>query len=192
MHKLFYLILLTGLPYSNDLFAQDKFEKESRIKKRDVPSNALMFIDSLNYDARVKWYMEEGLTGKSIEAKFKYNKTKYSIEFDTLGNVEDTEMEEKWKNIPPDVSAMVSEQFKSDCSKFKIQKVQKQYTGTEKDLLSILINGKKSEELKTNFEIIVKCHQDKEVNLFEYLFNEKGKLISKSKIVFKNSSHLEY
>ncbi len=192
MYKKFYLILLIGLTYTSDLFAQDKFEKESRIKKRDVPSKALMFIDSLNYDARVKWYMEEGLTGKSIEAKFKYDKIKYSIEFDTLGNVEDTEMEEKWKDIPPDVSALVSWQFKSDCSKFKVQKVQKQYTGTEKDLLSILINGKKGDELKTNFEIIVKCHQDKKVNLFEYLFNEKGKLISKSKIVFKNSSHLEY
>lgn len=192
MHKLFYLILLIGLTYSNNLFAQDKYEKESRIKQRDVPSKALLFMDSLNYKAKIKWYKEEGLTRKSIEAKFKHNKTKYSIEFDTLGNIEDIEIEVNWEYIESYITDSVSVQLKLDCSKHKIVKVQKQFAGSENDLLFLLRNEINSEKLKIKYEIIVKCNQQKEVNLFEYLFNEKGILVSKSKIVFKNSSHLEY
>jgi hypothetical protein len=192
MHKLFLLILLIGLPYSNNLFAQEKFEKESRIKQRDVPSKALLFMDSLKYKAKMKWYEEEGLTRKSIEAKFKHNRTKYSIEFDTLGNVEDIEIEVNWQDIESDITDPVFNQFKLDCSKYKIVKVQKQFTGSENELFSLLINGTNGEQPKIKYEIIVRCNQQKEVNLFEYLFNNKGILIAKSKIVFKNSSHLEY
>lgn len=192
MHKLLYLILLIAITYSNNLFAQEKFEKESRIKQKDVPSNALLFMDSLNFRAKIKWYKEEGLSKKSIEAKFKHNKTKYSIEFDTLGNIEDIEIEVNWQDIESDITDSVAMQFKLDCSKYKIIKVQKQFTGSENELFSPLINGIHSEQLKIKYEIIVRCNQEKKVDLFEYLFNEKGNLISKSKIVFKNSSHLEY
>lgn len=192
MHKLLFVILLIVTTYSNNLFAQDKFEKESRIKQKDVPPTALSFMDSLNFRAKIKWYKEEGLSKKSIEAKFKHNKTKYSIEFDTLGNIEDIEIEVNWQNLESDITDSVAMQFKLDCSKYKIVKVQKQFTGSKNELFSPLINGIHSEQLKIKYEIIVRCHQEKKVDLFEYLFNEKGKLISKSKIVFKNSSHLEY
>lgn len=192
MHKLFYFILLIGLPYSNNLFAQEKFEKESRIKESDVPSKALFFMDSSNYKAKIKWYKEEGLTRNSFEAKFKHNKTKYSIEFDTLGNVEDIEIEMNWQDLESEITDSVCMQLKLDCSKYKIMKVQKQFAGSENELFSLFINGTNNESYKVKYEIIARCNQEKEVNLFEYLFNDKGILVAKSKIVFKNSSHLEY
>jgi hypothetical protein len=49
-----------------------KFEKESRIKRSDVPSQALAFIDSLALPGRIKWYREQGLDKHSIEAKFNH------------------------------------------------------------------------------------------------------------------------
>lgn len=177
---------------ANNLFAQDKFEKESRIKRGDVPSKALLFIDSLNYKTKIKWYKEEGLTSISIEAKFNHNKTRYSIEFDTLGNIEDIEIEIHWEDMEKEMANPITNQLKLDCSKHKIVKIQRQFTGTENDLFSLFRNGIHSEKIKINYEIIVKCNWQKEVNLFEYLFNEKGILVSKSKVIFKNSSHLEY
>ncbi len=192
MHKLFYLILLIGFTYSNNLFAQDKFEKESRIKRSYVPSKALSFMDSLNFKSKIKWYKEEGLIRKSIEAKFKHIRSKYSIEFDTLGNIEDVEIQVNWKEIESNIRESVSAQFKLDCSKHKIVKVQKQYTGSENELFLLQKTGIYSEQIKIRYEIIVRCKQQKEINLFEYLFNDKAILVNKSKIVFKNSSHLEY
>jgi len=87
------LIILIFESYSNKLFAQEKFEMESRLKQNDVPSNALNFIDSLSLKNKVKWYLEEGIERKSIEAKFKRSGKKHSVEFDILGNIEDVEIE---------------------------------------------------------------------------------------------------
>ena len=192
MHKLVYLILLISFTCSNNAVAQDKFEKESRMKQKDVPSKARLFMDSLNYKTKIKWYREEGLTRKSIEAKFKLNKKRYSIEFDTPGNIEDVEIEMNWKNMESNIADSVSAQLDLDCSKHKIVKVQIQFTGSENELFSLLRTSVKSETLVTKYEIIVRCNQQKDVNLFEYLFNDKGLLLAKSKIMFKNSSHLEY
>lgn len=185
-------IFLIVFSVSNNIFAQEKFEKESRIKQKDVPSEALLFTDSLNSNTKIKWFREEGMTRKSIEAKFKQNNARYSIEFDTLGNIEDVEIEVNWQDIEPEIRDSVSVQLTLNCSKYKIVKVQKQFTGNVNDLFSLLKTGKKSEHLKIKYEIIVRCNQQKKVDLFEYLFSDKGKLISISKIVFRNSSHLEY
>ena len=189
-YNLFIFLLLFSI--SGNLFAQVKFEKESRIKPKDVPSKALLFIDSLNLNTKVKWYLEEGLDKNSIEAKFILNKVKYSVEFDSSGNIEDVEIEVKWEGLEPHIREFISLQFKEGCSRFKIAKVQKQFTGSQNDLLSILKTCNKTEHLVVKYEIIVRCSRQKKVDLFEYLFNHEGQLISKSKIVFKNSSHLEY
>lgn len=191
MPNLIYILLLITFTPSSNLFAQEKFEKESRIKQKDVVAKALSFMDSLHFPNKVKWYKEEGLSGKSIEAKFKYQKALYSVEFDTLGNIEDIEIELNWDDLESNLKDSIFLQLKSNCLKHKIVKVQKQYTGSESQLLSIL-NPTKNQSLTTKYELIVSCSLQKTVELFEYLFNDNGKIISISKIVFKNSSHLEY
>lgn len=190
MRKCLFLILFFSV--SNALFSQDKFEKESRIKSKDVPSKALIFIDSITIKTKIKWYREEGFNTKSIEGKFKLNKVKYSIEFDIAGNIEDIELEMKWKDLDSILRDSISAHLNLDCSRYKVEKVQKQFTGSEQELLSVFKLKNTFYYQKTKYELIVKCTQQKNVDLYEYLFDNYGKLISKSKIVFKNSSHLEY
>ena len=192
MRKGKFLLLLLVLFFANGLMAQDKWEKESRIKPEEVPSLAFAFIDSLQLNTKVKWYREEGLEKSTIEAKYKANKVRYSIEFELAGAVEDVEMELSWEELSPAVQKAISSQLQQDCSKHSIVKVQEQFTGSRKDLFSLLKTGSQAEELQIKFELIVKCKQEKEVNLFEYLFDDKGQQLAKSVIVFKNSSHLEY
>ena len=177
---------------SNNLIAQDKFEKESRIKPKDVPSKSLSFIDSLKLNTKVKWYQEDGLSKKSIEAKFKQNKIRYSVEFDSLGIIEDIEIGVNWGELDSSLIESISSQLKQNCSGYRIVKVQRQFTGSENDLSVLLKTGNIFDMLKIKYEIIVRCRKENKVNLFECLFTDKGKLISTSKIVFKNSSHLEY
>ena len=185
------IFLMFGL-CSNYLFAQQKYEKESRIKPKDVPSKAMNFIDSINLKNRVKWYLEEGLETKSIEAKFKYNSKKYSVEFDTLGNIEDAEIEIKWDEMQTPFKDSISSQLKKDCLKEKIVKVQIQYSGTSSEILSKLRENKTSGNLTIKYEVVVRCKSKDTVVLFEYLFNKKAQVLSRSEIIFKNSSHLEY
>jgi hypothetical protein len=192
MYKFKLLIFLIVFFVSYNLFAQDKFEKESRIKPKDVPSKALSFIDSLKMDTKVKWYLEEGLNKKSIEAKYKQNKVSYSIEFDSIGKIEDIEIEVNWGDLESSLSESISSQLQQNCSSHRIEKVQRQFTGSENDLFTFLNTRIILEHLNINYEIIVRCKQLNEVDLFEYLFNKNGKLISTSKLVLKNSSQLEY
>ncbi|MEZ4934623.1 MAG: hypothetical protein R2788_21160 [Saprospiraceae bacterium] len=84
---------------TNQIHAQVKYEKESRLKEKDVPSIALDFIDSLAVKKKVRWYLEEGFNRTSVEAKFKMDNRKYSIEFDTIGNLEDIEIQVKWDGL---------------------------------------------------------------------------------------------
>jgi hypothetical protein len=190
--KFFCLILITAVHCSNNLGAQEKYEKESRIREKYVPTKALQFIDSSDLKSRIRWYLEEGLNRKSIEAKFKHDKVRYSVEFDTLGNVEDIEIETPWENLNSHLKDSISSHLKKDCLKHKIVKVQIQYSGSESELLAKLKTNHNSQYLKIKYEIVVKCNLHNKVELFEYLFNEAGTPLSVSKILFKNSSHLEY
>ena len=85
---------------STSAFSQEKYEKEYRIKTAKVPQAALEFIHSAGFAKKVKWYREEGLTSNSIEAKTKHHKTKYSIEFNTAGEIEDVEYIIQWEDMP--------------------------------------------------------------------------------------------
>ena len=175
MHKAKFicLILIIALHCSNNLSAQKKFEKESRIREKDVPTKALEFIDSSDLKSKIKWYLEEGLNRKSIEAKFKRDKVRYSVEFDTLGNVEDIENEVSWEDLNSQLKDSISLHLKKDCLKHKIVKVQIQYSGSESGLFSKLKRNETNQYLTIKFEIIVKCNLQNKVELFEYLFNEE-------------------
>jgi hypothetical protein len=180
------------LSVSNNLSAQEKYEKESRIKPIDVPSSALRFTDALYLPTSIKWYREEGLDKESVEAKFTLNKIKCSVEFDTLGRIEDVEIEVNWEDLESNVKDSIFAQLTHDCANPKIVKVQRQFLGNEDQLLELLKTREIFSVLHTNYEFIVRCKKAESVDLFEYVFNAKGHLLSASKIVFKNSSHLEY
>lgn len=188
----FFIVLLILGMASTKLFAQEKFERESRLKRSDVPEKALHFIDSLKITSRVKWYYEQGLERSSIEAKYKKDKKRHSIEFDSLGNIEDVEIELPWKKLPIKLQDSISSQLQKDCTKHRIEKVQIQFTGDLEVLFTKLKIPEKVVPLTTRYEIVVKCSSNNSVNLFEYLFSEDGVVISRSKIIFKNSSNLEF
>ena len=178
--------------FSTELCAQEKFEKESRMKEQDVPSKAVQFIDALNIENKVKWYLEEGLEHNSIEAKFKRHKKKYSIEFDTLGTIEDVEIEIKEKAFSPKLNEAIQSQLQKNCVKHKVVKIQIQYSGSHSALLKQLNSKEITSGITINYELIVQCKSTDGVDLFEYVFSDTGELISMARIIFKNSSHLEY
>jgi hypothetical protein len=174
------------------LFAQEKFEKESRIRKKDIPTKALQFVEALPLAKKVKWYREEGLTNTSIEAKFRYEKKRYSVEFDTTGNVQDVELNISKAGLPSGVLKTFCVYLKANCSKHNINKVQIQYTGEASDLLSVIKGDDGNLKFNIYYEVVVVCTYEKKTDLFEYLINEEGEVLSSSKIIFKNSTHLEY
>src|SRR5690606_8609254 len=170
--------------------AQTKVEREYRIKRNAVPENALAFIDEWFPGSTVKWYHEENAKGSFIEAKTSQSKIKYSIKFDILGNLQDTEQIISFENMPTDAGDKITAFLKSRFTKYRIIKIQKQWLADKTTIKSLITTGKSSTKYETNFELEVRGTKGKDIDFFEFLFNEKGNLLKEYEIVQKNTNNL--
>jgi len=174
------------IPFTG-LFAQKKLEREYRVKADQVPPKALGCIQKFNFGGQVKWYFEEGLNGKSYEAKTEYRKQYYSIEFDTLGNLLDVEI-----LIGPElVSFKVLQKINMDLNhrfkKHNVDRIQVQYTGTVEDVF-LWISQNQSNNLTIKYELVIKAGS----KFFEILFTDQGEFEQIAEIIPKSSFHLEF
>lgn len=188
---LFLSIVLMVL-FPSLLRAQQKYERESRIKREMIPPSAQEFIDSIGSDSKIKWYREIGLNGVSIEAKFRYNKKKFSVEFDTLGSVQDAEFLIKKSDINPSVYKTIATKLDSLYKKWKFQKIQMQYAGKRIDIITSILNNEPSQSINVSYEIVLKGKALGNTQLFEITFNEQGEIKNVLHIIQDKSDHLEY
>lgn len=175
-----------------DLFGQVKFEKEYRIRDNEIPAKAKQFVDSLNISARVKWYMEEGTDTKSVEAKTKRDKKSYSIEFDTLGNIQDIEIEISKDQMPDAVLKAIHAKFAHEFAKYQFVKIQVQYSGRQADLLGFMLDKYGKEAVVIKYEIVVKGKNEGRYKWYEYTFSSNGNPENRSTVVFRNTDNLEF
>lgn len=176
------------------LGAQTKYEREFRISETLVPSQAKTFVNELSQGVKVKWYIEQNLGKRSIEAKFKLNKKRYSVEFDTDGVIEDVEIEKAFHTLEKPLQQTLHAFFKTRYKRHRIRKIQIQYSGSPKDLLSFFTDTKSdaTQGILKRFEIVAKVKSDKTKQEVEFLFSDTGYLLSEAVILRKNADHLEY
>lgn len=172
--------------------AQLKYERESRIGIHEVPAAARDFIGRLSHDQKVKWYLEESLQDKSIEAKFKWHKQRYSIEFDTAGKLQDVEIELASSELDANVRNRINEALEERFVAHKITKIQLQYMGETEELNIALNQQLYPTSLSKRYELIVKGKEQRQPKLYEITFDEEGNLISQKEIILKNADNLEY
>lgn len=185
-------ILVVFVVIGVNAYSQVKFEREYDINSAEVPERAARFIDSLKLDSKLKWYMEESQDGKSIEAKFKLNEYKYSVEFDTAGSIQDVEFIIDEKELDEAILKRMRQQLDERFKKWSFQKIQQQYVGFEADLLKSILSGEKLESVSLSYEIVVKGKNEGVPVLYEISFTGKGELVEQSKIIQKNAVNLEY
>jgi hypothetical protein len=176
----------------NTGFGQTKFEQEFRIKPRDVPGSALAFIDSIQFDRKIKWYKEIGHHGKSIEAKTRFKGKKYSVEFSAEGVFEDVEIEINWTEMPLETRNDIEKYLHSEYGKYSIDKIQMQYSGTKVSVLDLIKELDILTKPVIRYEIVLSTKIDKTYRMFEFLFSESGDFILKQEIVVRNTDNIEY
>ena len=186
------LVLFSLFFLGINVYSQEKYEKEYRIKTAKVPQAALEFIHSAGFAKKVKWYKEEGLTSNSIEAKTKHHKTKYSIEFNTAGEIEDVEYIIQWEDIPALTRINIEGFLDSIYQKKRLVKIQVQLIGEKEKLLQALVEPQADPNLNTHYEIVLNGVRKGIYERYEHLFSQNGEMISESKIILKNTDHLEY
>lgn len=187
-----FLFIIILFAFYNAALSQVKFEQETRIKKKEVPESAIKFIEKFGFKKKIKWYKETNVNSSSIEAKTKFRKRKYSIEFDLNGNLEDLEIQIPSKEIPEKTAVNIFKNFKKNHLRYEVEKIQIQYSGDEESIVQKVIKGIDSKNVKTQYEIVIIAKIDKKFQKLEYLFSEQGDLIKSQKIILKNTDNLEY
>ncbi len=175
--------------------SQVKNEKEERISITEFPEKARTYFNTISNDVRyMKYFKETDGSKKSFEIKFKYKKAHYSVEFDTLGNLEDLEIIIKKKHIPKKICASIFQYFESNFIKATLVKVQKQYINTSQhsDQQFILHILNQTNTIPPNFEIIAEIKTEDARELREFTFDHLGKFITSRKVTTSSYEHALY
>ena len=172
--------------------SQTKFEKEYRLKEDQVPAKAINFVEPQKLDTKVKWYYEENFEGNSIEAKFKYDGRRYSVEFDTSGVLQDIEIEALPIERPGNLNKLILEQWDLNFKKYKYVKLQFQYSGAIKSFDDFLRSEDPEQDYTMKYELVLKVRTEEGWKMYELLYDQDDTLERKSRIVFRNTDNLEF
>lgn len=182
------LLLLLTCP----AIGQIKYEKEYRLKTEAVPEKARDFVEKMGLSDKRKWYKEESQKGTSIEAKTKHDGKYYSVEFSDDGTIEDIEVVATWVEIGETIQEQICTYFSENFARFRIDKIQIQYTGDSEKLVQLLENPAITSQLTIHYEVVVRTRNDGQFQSFECLFDASGEMIQQSKIVQRNLNNIEY
>ncbi|WP_276168236.1 hypothetical protein [Zobellia alginiliquefaciens] len=175
-------------------FAQIKDEREHRIKKSQFPENARLFLHQKLVNARrIRFYKEIDGSKVSYEAKFKKDRLRYSIEFNTDGKLEDIEIEIEPLDIPNDSYSKITKYLEQNFKKYRIKKIQQQYNVDDDNVDETLKNAFQNLMLPSiKYELIINGKNDKGYEQFEILFNAEGQFELIKKALPANYDHVLY
>ena len=171
---------------------QFKYEKETRIKEKNVNPSARAYVESLGFKKKVKWFKEIGYERESIEAKISPNDKKYSIEFLMDGTLEDVEIGAKISTLPSHIQQVILSCLSAQYEDYSIDKTQIQYSGDPEEILNFLKYGVEYESILTRYEIVINTKSNGSFKSYEYLFSTEGEVIQFVEIVRRNIDNIEY
>lgn len=187
-----YILLIVLFSQFTLSYSQDKQEREYRIKRSEVSAKALQYVERNFEGVRIKWYGEENLDGKAIEAKGKRDGKLYSVKFSTDGDLQDIEMVVSFNSIPENVKNAVEKNLDKRFSKFRIQKTQIQWVGDAAELAALIRGEKITGTYATNYEITLQGTKDRRTDYYEVLADYKGEIVRESRIVQRTNQNLIY
>lgn len=173
-------------------YAQQKFEREIRVRPQAVPAAAEAFVSACAGTERIRWYQEINLGFYNFEAKVKRNGRHYSIEFDSTGVLQDVEMSIRFSHLPEAVQGAVRAELAGRCSKYRITRVQFQWTGAAPALQELVRNGTTGGQHTERLELVFSCKTDRGPVLYEALFDALGKMENLVEIVPRNTDNLDF
>jgi hypothetical protein len=195
--RMIFLLSLCYFIHGGSLLAQLKMEREYRINKKEVPLVARQLIDSCFGKQKVRWYAEQALADKTFEAKIKikkqgFKKQRFSIEFDSLGRVQDVELQIKLNQIPARLQTQILAALGSRFNKYKIVKIQEQWVGSREALFYKAKGLPSPLPVVVNYEFVVIGRRDKVYKSFELLFAPDGQILSSLEVIHSSNDNLIY
>ncbi len=150
-----------------------KHEVETSINKSDMPSAALMFLDSTLAKANdIRYYKETDGQHVTFEVKFRLDGQEWSVEFDPSGTLEDAEWLVNMKDLSPEWRTRIRSHLDSRFTSWTATRVQLQYLTWPADL-----------DHPTGVELIVEGQNSSEIGVFEFGFPSDDSAVSERRVL---------
>lgn len=176
--------------FSGQTMAQEKTEREFRVKASEVPDAAKEWVtQAFDPDNKIKWFYEETSGKSSFEAKFSHNSLDHSVEFDPSGMIEDVEVQISWTELPQKIQDAVTTFFEAKFSKYRIEKVQVQYAGESKEMIKWAKTAS-LDLIQIRYEIEFYGESETDKKLWEGLFDKNGNMLNLREIILPAANNL--
>ena len=159
-----------------------------------MPANALDKLNGFwNDEKKADFYRQSDGKKISYEVKFDWEGHLYSVEFDSSGTLIDIEQLLEFDELPETLRNTITEEIDKQYSKFKITRVQRQFSsrnnsGKTKVIEEFLERNFKA--LSIRYEVEIDGQNKEELGSFELLFDANGNLIQKRKIVRRSLDNI--
>ncbi len=192
------LTLLQALIVMMNGFSQAiKDEVEESIAEQEMPEAALALLSPLlNEASAIRFYRETDNQQRSYECKMIWRGNDYSIEFHEDGSLMDIEQLVSFRSLSPVLREKINKHLSQEYRRFKIRKVQKQYSAEEtneadKEAIEEFME-KDQDDLRIRYEIEVDIKSREAVGSFEMLWDDEGNFLEKRKIIRRSLDNLLY
>jgi len=95
------------------------------------------------------------------------------------------------RGIPQAVRECITAVLREESSRYRIKKMQYQFVGKPEVLLALLMRDS-LEQLASNYELVVQVKVDNAYHIYEYLFDNSGKLTQRLEVMERNSFNIQF
>ncbi|MGB7392852.1 MAG: hypothetical protein WA913_00525 [Pricia sp.] len=195
MKTLTLITTLCLLSYSFQGLAQVKNEREYRIERNQFPEKSIRSLSGyLDAAKRIRYFKEYDGEKTSFEVKFKLNRKKHSVEFDSIGNLEDVETYIDKEDIPRPAVRDIEKYLESEFTRYRIVKIQRQYPKSHyKEDADLLENAfQNTIDTNVNYEIVVAGRKKDGFEDYEMTFDSIGGFLNSRKFISIGYDHILY
>ncbi len=172
--RILYFLLL----FCSFLFAQEKLEREHRIKKSQFPTLELAIESTGHVLKQIRYYREVDSAGITYSLKFKSGRLHYHFDFDSAGILTNSGFRVQQVDIPMETYDKLEDYLTQNFDRIKIQRIFQEYphidsTGrmTETGIKSTFQNLILPENL---YKLIIRATRNGKRNDFELWFDSQG------------------
>ncbi|MBC2837933.1 hypothetical protein [Robiginitalea sp. SC105] len=176
-------------------WAQQKQEREFRIRKDQFPPVALEAMEPFLADARrLRYYKEIDSARSSFELKFKLQRLWYSVEFTPEGVLEDVEVRIKPVDIPDETWARMQSHMTEAFGKHRVRKIQQQYPREAFDSVEVTMKNAFQNLLlpQLRYELVIQTRTQEGLTQYEALYDSEGALLLLREALPPNYNHILY
>lgn len=143
---------------------------------------------------RIRFYKEIDSSIVSYKAKFKKDRLFYSLDFNSIGELEDIVLMIERVDMPEEVYKTISDYLRRECPNFKIRRLHQQYPLSEGEEIDKVMRDAFQNLILPyiKYGLITSCRLDKGREEFEYLFDAGGQFLSRRKSLPPNYDHILY